>query len=186
MSFRSVSTFDGWVLEQDEMSGKGGTVDSASVTGRVGDDDADRQYRAILDFDTSWLPDNAVVTGVTVRIRRQSIVGTSPFSTHGYLIVDLRAGFYHGIQALEKYDFQAAGSRGNVGRFVKTPADGWYRAPLRAVSHPLISLTGTTQLRLRFVTDDNDDLGADYLLFYTGNARLFGDRPELIVTYHLP
>ena len=57
-----------------------------------------------------------------------------------------------------------------MGRFIKTPAEGWYRAPLRAPSYPLINLTGTTQFRLRFATDDNDDMGADYLSFYTGNA----------------
>jgi hypothetical protein len=97
----------------------------------------------------------------------------------------MKAGFYHDIQALEKYDFQAIGSRGNVGRFIKTPSEGWYRAPLRAVSYPLINLTGTTQFRLRFDLDDNDDLAADFLRFYTGDAALT-DRPELIVSYYLP
>ena len=56
-SFRSVGAYDGWVLERDEASGKGGTVDAAAVTARVGDDDADRQWRSVLDFDTAGLPD---------------------------------------------------------------------------------------------------------------------------------
>ncbi len=184
-TFRSEATFDGWVLEQDESSGKGDTFDAAATTGRLGDDALDRQYRAILDFDTSGLPDGAVITGVTLRIKKQGITGTNPFTTYGLLIVDMKTGFYHDIQALEKYDFQAIGSRGNVGRFIKTPSEGWYRAPLRARNYSLINLTGTTQFRLRFATDDNDDLGADYLSFYSGNAALT-DRPQLIVSYYIP
>ena len=184
-SLISVGTFDGWVLEQDETSGKGGTFDAAATTGRVGDDALDRQYRSILHFDTATLPDNAVITGVTLRIRKQSVVGTDPFDTHGFLTVDMRTGAYRDNPALEKFDFQAVGSRGNVGRFVKVASDGWYRAPLRAVSYPLINLTGSTQFRLRFAIDDNDDLGADYLSFYTGDAAE-ADRPELIVTYYVP
>ena len=186
MTFRSVGGYDGWVLEQDETSGKGGTFDAAATTARLGDDASDRQYRAILDFDTSLLPDNAVITEVTVRIKKQALVGTNPFDTHGLLLVDMKTGFYHDIPALEKYDFQAAGSRGNVGRFIKTPSSGWYRAPLRARNYSLINLTGTTQFRLRFETDDNDNGIANYLSFFTGNTPTITDRPELVITYYVP
>ncbi len=185
-SFRSVGAYDGWVLEEDEASAKGGTFDSTATTGRLGDDSLDRQYRSILDFDTSSLPDGAVVVGVTLRIKRQAISGTNPFTTHGYLTVDQKTGFYHENSALEKFDFHAVGSRGNVGRFIKTPALGWYRAPLRAPSYALVNLTGHTQFRLRFAVDDNDDFGDDYLAFFTGNAPVETDRPELIVSYYVP
>jgi hypothetical protein len=90
------------------------------------------------------------------------------------------------LQPLEKYDFQAAGSRGNVGRFIKTPDAGWYRASLRARNYVLVNRTGTTQFRLRFEVDDNDNSTADYLSFFTGNAPTVTDRPELIVTYYTP
>jgi hypothetical protein len=123
---------------------------------------------------------------VTLRIKRESITGTNPFSTHGLLLVDMKTGFYHDIQSLEKYDFQAAGSRGNVGRFIKTPSAGWYRAPLRARNYVLVNRTGTTQFRLRFEVDDNDNSTADYLSFFTGNTPTGTDRPELIITYYLP
>jgi hypothetical protein len=120
-----------------------------------------------------------------VKVKKQAIVGSNPFDTHGLLVVDMKTGYYHDIQALEKFDFQAAGSRGNVGRFIKTASSGWYRAPLRARNYALIDLEGTTQFRLRFELDDNDDLGADYLSFYTGNAAE-ADRPQLIITYYVP
>ncbi|MFH1329897.1 MAG: hypothetical protein ABIJ48_04500, partial [Actinomycetota bacterium] len=74
----------------------------------------------------------------------------------------------------------------NVGRFIKTPADRWYRAPLRARSYEHINPTGTTQFRLRYDLDDNDNMGADYLSFHNGDALTETDRPELIITYYLP
>jgi hypothetical protein len=184
--FRSAGAYDGWVLESNELSGKGGTVDAGATTGRVGDDASDRQYRSILSFDTRTLPDDAVITAVTLNIKKKKISGSNPFYHLGWLLVDIKSGFYNGIQELERYDFQATGSRNNVGRFTKTAPGGWYRSPLRAVSFPLISVTGTTQFRLGFKTDDNDDQVADYLSFYTGNTPTATDRPELIVTYYLP
>jgi hypothetical protein len=184
MVFYSDQEYDGWVLEQDEDSGKGGTFDAGVATARVGDDDANRQWRSLLHFNTAALPDDAVITGVTVRIKKEGMVGTNPFNTHGYLVVDIKSGAYRDNPALEKFDFHAVGSRGNVGRFIKTPSAGWYRAPLRAASYPLVNLTGTTQFRLRFATDDDNDGTADYLNFYTGNY--YAGAPQLIVTYYVP
>jgi len=184
-TFYSEFEYDGWVLEKDENSGKGGTLNAGVGTARMGDDDADRQWRSILHFDTAALPDNAVITGVTIRIKKQSIVGSNPFTTHGLLKVDMETGAYHDDPALERLDFHAVGSRGNVGRFIKTPAEGWYRAPLRAPSYPLVNLTGSTQFRLRFAIDDDDDGIADYLNFYTGNAPL-DSQPQLVVDYYVP
>lgn len=185
-TFHSMAGFDGWVLERDAVSGKGGTFDSVAGFGRVGDDASNRQYRSILHFDTSTLPDNAVVTSVVLRVKRLSIVGGNPFTTHGLLSVDLKAGAFHDYSVLERFDFHAVGTRGNVGRFIKTPADGWYRAPLRAAAYPLVNLTGSTQLRLRFLSDDDNDSTADYLAFYSGNAGDPAVRPQLVVTYDLP
>lgn len=185
-TFLSVGIYDGWVLEADESSGKGFTSDAASTVLLLGDDLLDRQYRVILDFDTSSLPDDAVVVGVTLRLKRQGITGKNPILTHGYLKVDMRTGFFHDVRSLEKYDFQAPGSRGNVGRFIKVmSSDGWYRAPLQWPSYGLVNLTRVTQFRLRFDLDDNDDGGADALRVFSGDAAS-ADRPQLIVEYYLP
>jgi len=48
-----------------------------------------------------------------------------------------------------------------------------------------INKTGITQLRLRFVADDNDDNSADFLRFYTGEVGLLA-RPKLTVFYYVP
>ena len=168
-------------------SGKGGTLDAAAATARLGDDDGDRQYRAILDFNTAGLPDDAVVVGVTLRIRRESLIGTNPFVTHrgaegGHAGPEPSTG----DSDWRGYDFHAIGSRGRVGRFYRADPDGWYRAVLRAPAYPLVNLTGHTQFRLRFDLDDDDDGVADYLSFFTGDAPVATDRPELIITYYVP
>jgi|GEM_PF-1473085 len=186
-SFRSVGGNDGWVLESDTASGKGSNQrDAAGTSARVGDDAADRQYRSILDFDTRSLPDDAVVTAVILRIRRAGTDGIDPLTTHGLLQVDIRTGAFHHEPTLERYDFHALGSRGRVGRFVAAPPDDWYRATLRPVAYPLVNLTGRTQFRLRFFLGDDGDGVADYLSFFTGDALVAVDRPELIVRYYVP
>jgi hypothetical protein len=184
-TFYSTGSYDGWVREKDETSNQGSDVLDAAGTARVGDDGADRQYRSILDFETGTLPDSAVVVDAYVYVLRESITGTNPFTTHGLLKLDIEAGAYSNNRILQRTDFQAVGSRGNAGRFIKTPMGGWYRAPLRAAALPWINLVGPTQFRLRFNLDDNDDMGADFISFHTGEAGL-SDAPRLTVLYYVP
>lgn len=184
-TFHSTAIYDGWVSESDETSNRGSDVLDATGTARVGDDGADRQYRSILDFETGSLPDTAVVVDAYIYVLRESITGTNPFTTHGLLKVDIEAGAYSNNRILQRTDFQAVGSRGNAGRFIKTPIGGWYRAPLRAAALPWINLVGPTQFRLRFDLDDNDDMGADFISFYTGEAGA-NDAPRLTVFYYVP
>ena len=44
---------------------------------------------------------------------------------------------------------------------------------------------GVTQFRLFFSVDDNDDMNADYMKFFSGNSTS-GNRPKLIVRYYVP
>ena len=46
--------------------------------------------------------------------------------------------------------------------------------------------TGTTQFRLRFLTDDNNDNAADYMKFFSGNYATASARPTLIIEYYVP
>lgn len=57
---------------------------------------------------------------------------------------------------------------------------------LEPVDYKFIKLKGRTQFRLRFGKDDNDDLSADYLEFYSGNDIWPGNRPLLVVEYYVP
>jgi hypothetical protein len=189
--FTSDRANDGWVLESKETSNKGGTREAAGATLNLGDDSKDRQYRAILHFSTSSLPDNAVITMVILSIKKQGQVGTDPFNTHGNILIDIRHGAFGslgplGIYSLQVTDFQDPASRDAVGMIQNSPVIGWYWSMLENNAFQYINLTGGTQFRLRFQTDDNDDLGNDFLKFFTGNYSVPADRPQLLVEYYVP
>jgi hypothetical protein len=181
----SVGTVDGWVLESTETSGIGGTLNRSDTTFKLGDDASDRQYRGILSFATGALPDNAVILSIKLRIRQLSLVGTNPFITHQGLKVDIQQPFFGTAVGLQLADFKAVADLNSFTTFSKTPVSGWYTATVKPTNFAYINLLGPTQLRLRFAKDDNDDLSADYLNFYSGNAAPT-NRPKLIIQYYVP
>jgi hypothetical protein len=186
VSFYSVGARDGWILESTESSNTGGTLNSTTTTFNLGDDDKDRQYRAILSFNTAALPDNAVITKVTLRIRKQGSVGTNPFTILGGLRVDIRKPYFGTATGLQINDFQAAATISVASTFKTTPVFNWYNAIIGSTGFPYINKTGTTQFRLRFAKDDNDDMGADYMKFLSGNIADIGLRPALVIEYYVP
>ena len=162
--FYSVAARDGWILESTETSGVGGTMNYTAAIIRVGDDAAKRQYRAILHFNTMGLPDNAVITGAWLWVKRHSATGDDPID-HSMFLVDsslLPAGKFGPTIALELNDFKTPGVL--AGYFAYFPqVDGiWYRATLQSGGISNINRTGTTQYRLRFELYDNNNLIADY------------------------
>lgn len=184
-TFYSQGANDGWVLESNETSETGGSKNSQTTDFRLGDEAANQQYRSLLSFDTSSLPDTAVITKVTLKIENQSIIGANPFTTHGPLTAAIANPYFGPSLALVKGDFQAAASQETGTTFSSIPIENWYSANSDPAVWPFVNLTGTTQFRLEFTLDDNDDLSADYMKFYSGDAAA-ADRPQLIVIYQLP
>ncbi len=186
-AFRSVKSLDGWVLESGETTNVGGTVNASAVVFSLGDDAQDRQYRAILSFNTSSLPDTAVVTGITLSIRRHSFTGADPFATLGNIRVDIRKGPFSNDNALQAGDFEAAANKNNVGTIQNLPdPSNWYTAKLLATAYAVINPAGVTQLRLRFAIDDNDDRIANIIKFYSGDVTSLSNRPRLMIIYYVP
>lgn len=188
---RSNGRNDGWILESSENSNVGGTKNSNADTFRVGDDGQDRQYRAILHFPTHHLPDNAVITQAILMIKAQGIAGTDPFATHGNLLVDVCSGPYgswgpFGIHALQASDFQDSAGLGSAAIIQNNPVGGWYWAVMNPAAFSFINKTGVTQFRLAFQIDDNDDLGVDYLTFFSGDVEDQAIRPHLMIDYYVP
>lgn len=186
--YASVAGQDGWVLESSENSNKGGSLNATLAQSYLGDDAQDRQYRALLSFATHALPDDAIITSATLKVYAAGVVGSNPFGTHPPLRGDVRKGFFGAAATLGLDDFAAAANLNNALAFGGTPASGWYIAnlPTNAISfiNKLTAASGLTQFRLRFNKDDNDDLGADYFKFNTGNAA--SNKPVLIIKYYLP
>jgi hypothetical protein len=185
-TFNSFASQDGWILESSENSGQGGTTNSSATTFTLGDNAADKQYRSILHFDTQNLPDTAVIISVVLKIKQQSITGTNPFTTHGNLVADIKTPSFGTNANLAKSDFQDPAGSSGVATFesVPDPLTNWYTAVLNSAGFPYINLTGTTQFRLAFTLDDNDDPDADTILFFSGNDGTAANRPQLIIQYY--
>lgn len=188
LTARSDGAYDGWILESAEFSNQGGSLDRFSPLLFLGDGTADRQYVAVLSFNTV-LPANAVITRVRLKIRRDgptSFVGGNPFTRLGKLKVDIVTPYFGYDIALRLSDFQEAAGMPNAASFISTPVSDWYTATLGSAVYPFINLSGTTQFRLRFGRDDNDNRAADYMKFRSGNHATVTTRPTLIIEYYVP
>lgn len=185
VSFKSAGSYDGWILESGENTSAGNTLDRGSTTLHVGDDQRDRQYKSILSFDTSSLPDRATILSAQLKVKRQSVVGTDPLHTHGALLTEIRSSGFGNSSLLLGTDFSTAASPGSSRDPFAAQTFSWYAAVLSKVNLSFINKAGITQFRLLFSLDDNDDLGGDYLKFFSGNST-DANKPELIISYYVP
>jgi uncharacterized delta-60 repeat protein len=182
--YESLKPFDGTILELGENSNTGRAVDRNAVTFNVGDDQKNRQYRGILSFNTSSLPDNALVISARLEIKKQAVRGTDPMLTFGDLLLDMRNGTFGDNLALQAGDFAAPASLGSLPDRFSSFTESWYTADLSDTNLAFINKIGMTQFRVRFSLDDNDDREADYIKFFSGNSTE-DNRPQLIITYTL-
>ena len=188
VTFISGGTQDGWVLESGENTSAGGSLTSNNSTSsalRVGDNNQDRQYKTVVSFDTSSIPDGATIVSVTLRLLRGSLTGTNPFTTHGTCWVDVQNGSgFSGSTTLQNGDWQAAATAVQATTLSNAASDGvWSTGNLNAAGIAALNKTGTTQLRVYFNLGDNDDTGNDYLGYYSGENGTAANRPQLVVTY---
>jgi hypothetical protein len=187
-TFTSVGEDDGWILESSFGSGTGGSKDSAPGQFFVGDDIYNRQYLSILSFDTSSLPDNALIQTVILRIRQWSVIGDDNPLDESNLRIDIKEGSFSTYYVLQIADFEDTPSGDTVAIIpIHSPSEGnnWYSAVFNTAGKGFINLTNKTQLRLRFGQITNGDNTADYIKFYSGDHP-DGSHPELIVTYIIP
>jgi len=189
MTFYSTGAQDGWVLESSETSSKGGSMNTTATTLRVGDDKTKKQYRSILSFTTgSNLPDDAVITGVTLKVRKQGITGGgNPVTIFKGFMADIKKGYIGTSPSLQAADFQTAASK-TYGPFKPVLSSNWYSIDLTSGSNyinKLSTLSGLTQIRLRFYLDDNNNTTANYISLYSGNAGITSC-PQLVIEYYVP
>ena len=178
-------------MESIETMNKGGILNANAITFRVGDNSQDNQYRSILQFSTTSLPDNAVITQMILSMQLETIVGVNPFTTHRNMWVDVRQGAFGSfgpfqIGALQVSDFQAPASLYTAGMIQDNPVGGWYWLGFDPQAFPYVNLKGVTQFRLGFQMDDDDDRRDDYLSFFSGNYGVASARPQLTIKYYVP
>jgi hypothetical protein len=185
--FRSQGTNDGWVLESGATTNVGGTKDNLATTLRLGDNPSRKQYRSILSFYTANLPDNAVITSVTLKVKQQGVIGGgNPVSLFQGFMTDIRKGMF-GTAALQLTDWQASASK-TLGPFNTALSSGWYvinLTPGKGSVNKLATGSGLTQIRLRFSLGDNSNFVENVLSLYSGNAGS-SSRPQLIVLFYTP
>ena len=187
-TFTSDAVQDGWILESAENSNTGGSLDAAALTFQLGDDAKNRQYRAILSFNTTSLPDNAVIQSAVLKIKQSgAALGANPFTVLGSLWADIRQGPFGG-PSLQLADFTTTASAVKVGAFNATPVGGWYSDTLNAAGRSKVNRTGLTQFRLYFANDDNNNFAANLMKFMSGNGSGASAalRPVLEIKYSLP
>jgi len=187
VTFNSVAAEDGRIWESGEtgnVGGGGNSTDNTTAALRVGDTNVDEQYKTLVSFDTSSIPDTATITSATLRLVRGTSSGTNPFTTHGSCVADIVTGGFGGSTAFAFADWQAAATATSVATMSNPTATGSASTgTLSAAGLAAINKTGTTQLRLTFTLDDNDDLGYDYIGFYAGENATTSNKPQLTVTY---
>lgn len=184
-TFVSEGTYDGWVLESGENTNVGGSLNSTSTATNalmIGDDASKKQYKSILSFDTSSLPDGATILSATLKLKRGTI-SNNP-SGLGAIRVDVQTYGINSNIALENGDFQAATTVSQAATLSYPSSNGtWSTGALNAAGRGAVNKVGRTQFRVYFAVDDDNDAQADYLGFYSGDATATADRPTLEITY---
>jgi serine protease AprX len=187
VTFYSVAAQDGRLWESGEtgnIGGGGNSTDNTTAALRVGDTNVDEQYKSIVSFDTSSIPDTATITSATLRLVRGTISGTNPFTTHGSCVADIVTGGFGGSTTFATADWQAAATATSVATMSNPTATGSASTGnLNAAGLSAINKTGTTQMRVTFTLDDNDDVAYDYIGFYAGENATTSNKPQLTVTY---
>jgi hypothetical protein len=188
MTFTSAGTQDGWVLELSENSNTGHNVSASGPSLILGDDINNKEFRSILSFKTSNLPDNATITRVMLKVKYKSIVGGgNPLNIFQGFMADIKTGFFT-TPALRDSDFQTAASK-TFGPTSPALINNWYSLNLtnaKTYINKLSTNAGLTQIRLHFRLDDNNNAATNYLSLFSGNATTTTDRPQLVITYYVP
>ena len=187
LTLTSHPTEDGWIRERNENANYGwrfNATNSGSAALRVGDDKKDRQWKSVVSFDTSVLPAGAQLISAELRLQRGKLVGSDPFATHGGLNVDLTTPGFSGSPTLQTSDFEATATVVSVTSLSPATANGdWSSGLLSAAGLAAIDTAGTTQFRLAFDVDDDDDRIADYLGYHSSRSGNASKHPQLVVTY---
>ena len=83
-------------------------------------------------------------------------------------------------------DFEALAAATNVISFNEPAGNlAWATGQLGASHYAFINRTNFTQFKIHFEFPDNDNRREDQFRFYSGDSGA-ANRPQLIVTYHIP
>lgn len=179
----SASAQDGFITESGFNTNVGGTTDSSSNTFSIGDTSGRQELKGVLSFDTSGIPDGATIISVQLQVQRQGVQG-SP-NTLGAITVDVApASGFSNNTSLQAADYQATAAAVAVTTLpFPNSNNSWTSGYFNAAGLAAINKTGTTQLRITFPTNTNNNTSNDILRFNSGNASGTSSDPVLIIVY---
>ena len=174
VQFTNNDSQDGYVKAANGGSGAAvGTFESfyGLAIGRGSDGKFNRSF---LSFDTSSIPDGATIVDAYITVTRNSSSG-SPWSNPAgnQLVIDVNTGCFGGCST-ETGDWGASADAAGVAELLAWQSGDQSSGSFNASGRNAINKTGTTQLRLRFTSDQ------------TSTAYLFidnGASASLTVTY---
>jgi serine/threonine protein kinase len=184
MRFTSQAEEDGFVGQE---FGVGGLAIHEGESIQIGDDISDgRQFKGFLSFDTSPIPDDAIIQTVQLRLRRSGAAG-APYNL-GQIHVDVAptTGF-NDDPALESDDFAAAAAIVNVAILSETSSNGtWSIGLLSQANAHAVNRGGVTQFRLYFTLPSDGNGDRDWIDFSSGDHPNGSYHPQLVVGYEVP
>ncbi|MFT4758915.1 MAG: hypothetical protein ACI9XO_001546 [Paraglaciecola sp.] len=167
-TFFSDGAVDGYVdIETNAINGSGLRMGDEGISCCSGG--SDNNYRSILSFNTSSLPNNAQVTGASIYMIRSS-ADDNPFERNDKTpVLDIKNGNFGTSTALEVADGAAAASATDIGCFHGTGEENKFaiRIDVDAAGLTHINTSGVTQFRAYI---QEEDWSNEYISFYDGGG----------------
>ena len=169
-------------------------IDNAINTSglRVGDDGWEfpftsptNDYRSILSFNTSDIPDDATVTGASLYMIRSG-ADDNPFEKGDRSpVLDIKSGHFGSNAALELADGTDAADASDIACFHGLVEEDKFtvRADITGSAVDFINKTGTTQFRFSF---NVADWSTEYVNFYDGGGVAAAVSPEVAALQNPP
>ena len=176
---------DFWVQECSGKSGERCLVDSDETSLVVGRSPEGKQVRSILAFDTSPLPDQALITSVKLKLKMTGMKGANPLNDQNKLVLDVCTS--RSRQAARNLTMELNNGLtciNDVGGFEKRPNRGWYTADLDQDAIRSFGLKGILRFRIRLKGVESMKTGRVFVLFDRGSSG-GSNGPVLLVRYTL-
>ena len=185
-TFTGIASHDGRVY--DDGTGTGEGFDDNDFDGgalRLGDHSENKGYRSVVSFDTSFIPDDAIILSGRLQLTRGLWSGQDPFSWASSCLIDVANPWFGGSEALNEEDWHVPPDAVAVASFAADPGlnNSMLSSEFGAEGLNNINIEGITQMRIYFETPIWFNSISDYLGFYSAETGTAEHKPQLIVTY---